>query len=140
MSRPMGKAAWRDPMQTKCLYRLTPKSFEMKRVHELDRRGKVVDSFNHIVSDRVGDCWAAGRLKPGDIVLCDELSGDCFYDWYLVDYRDFENAKGVHMRLVPYPFGAYAMAAKKLEGFTERDYHLLMAGREVEVMVNLRKK
>ncbi len=138
MNRPMGRAAWRDPMKTKTLYQLTPESFKMKKLHELDEQGKSVAVVNHIVSDRVGNCWAEGRLRPGDIVLCDELSGDCFYDFYLVDFTDFTNRRGVHMRLIPYPFGAYAMNATELIGFTERDYHLLKDGEQVEVMVTLR--
>ena len=44
------------------------------------------------------------------------------------------------MRLVPYSFGAYALNAIELRGFTERDYHLLRAGEQVEVMVTLDPK
>src|SRR3989338_5054520 len=87
----VGPSAWRNPMKTKTLYLLGPESL-----------------------DRVGDCWARGRLRPGDIVLCDELAGDCFYDWYLVDFTKYSNQKGVDMRLIPYAFGAYAMAATEL--------------------------
>ena len=136
-ARLMGRAAWNDPIATRTLYLLTLESFDVKTVHELNRSGKPVREFQHIVGDRVGHCWAAGRLKPGDILLCDELSGDCFYEWYLVDYAKYGNRKGVHMRVVPYRFGAYAMRAVPLTGFTLRDYSLLLAGEEVEVMTQL---
>lgn len=119
MSRPMGRGAWLDQMKTKILYQLGPESFE---------------------TDKIGHCWAKGRLRPGDIVLCDKLTGDNFYDFYLVDFEDFSNREGVHMRLIPYPFGAYAMPATELKGFTERDYHLLRAGEKIEVMVKLVNK
>ena len=135
----MGREAWRDPIATRSLYLLGPDSFGTQTLHELDKNGKSIRTVQHIVSDSVGHCWAAGRLKPGDILLCDELSGDCFYYWYLVDYTKYQNHKGVDMCLVPYKFGAYAMHATKLEGFTTRDYGLLLAGKEVEVMTKLPK-
>lgn len=114
-----GKGAWRNPIATKCLYFLTEESFQN--------------------GDPVSRSWAAGRLKPGDILLCEELCGDCFYDWYLIHYEKYSNHPGVHMRLIPYKLGGYAMSAKKLDGFTERDFHLLLAGQEVEVMTKLPK-
>ena len=138
--RQMGRAAWRDPMETRSLYLLGPESFDTVRVHELDEDGKSVREYQHIRADNVGNCWAAGRLKPGDIILCDELAGDCFYNFYLIDYTDYQNHNGVNMRLVPYKFGAYKMAAKKLHGFTTKDYGLLLGGQEVEVMVKLREE
>lgn len=129
--------SWRDPLITRSLYLLTNESFQTATVHELDAGGKSVKTHPHILEDRVGDCWAKGRLKPGDILLCDELTGDCFYNWYLIDYTNFSNKEGVHMKLVPYPFGAYSMESIKLEGFTQRDYGLLLAGERVEVMTKL---
>ena len=54
-----------------------------------------------------------------------------------MDYAKYGNRKGVHMRVVPYRFGAYAMRAVPLTGFTLRDYSLLLAGEEVEVMTQL---
>lgn len=138
--RPIGRAAWRDPIETRRLYLLGPESFDTVQVHELDENGKSVNEYQHIRADRVGNCWAAGRLRPGDIILCDELAGDCFYNFYLIDYTNYQNRDGVHMRLVPYKFGAYAMSAKKLEGFTMQNYGLLLGGQEVEVMVKLHEE
>ena len=138
--RLMGRAAWRDPMKIETLYRLKLESFETEKLHRLDDQGKSVAVVDHITSDRVGSCWARGRLKPGDIVLCDKLSGDCFYDFYLIDFTKYSKRKGVHMRLIPYPFGAYAMNATELRGLTARDYHLLRGGEQVEVMVTLDPK
>ncbi len=140
MSRPMGRAAWRDPMKTKTLYQLGAESFEIEKLHRINGKGQSIAKIDHIASDRVGNCWAADRLKPSDVVLCDELSGDGFYNFYLIDFTDFSNAKGVHMRLIPYPFGAYAMNATELKGFTEHDYHLLRTGAQVEVMTKLTEK
>lgn len=133
----IGRSAWGNPMKAKTLYQLGPESFTIQTLDQLDEGGRSIGTVNHITGDRVGSCWADGRLKPGDVVLCDELSGDCFYDFYLVDFTDFDNCQGVHMRLIPYKFGAYAMAAKKLSGMTTRDYHMLMSGEQVEVMVTL---
>ena len=137
--RSMEQVAWRDPLQTRSLYILSPESFDTVQVHELDEDGRSVREYQHIRSDRVGHCWAAGRLKPGDIILVDELAGDFFYNCYLIDYTNYDNCPGVHMRLVPYKFGAYHMHATKLEGFTIQDYELLLGGQEVEVMVKLNK-
>ena len=116
-----GRKAWRNPIATKCLYFLTEESFQ--------------------TGDPVGTNWAKGRLKPGDILLCEELSGDCFYTWYLLGYTHYTDNQDVHVRLelVPHTFGAYAMKAHKLTGFTERDYHLLLAGEKVEVMTKFPK-
>jgi hypothetical protein len=122
---------------TRSLYYLTEDSFRSIIVHELNKDGTSRRQLRHIEGDTVGHCWAAGRLKPGDILLCDALSGDGFYDWYLIDYTNYANRPGVQMQLVPYKFGAYAMPAKKLDGFTTRDYGLLLAGLQVEVMTNL---
>ncbi len=133
----ISRGTLRSPMSTRTLYRLTPKSFEMKKVYELGKNGKPAAKFDRVVSDRVGHYWAKGRLKPGDIVLCDRLAGDCFYDFYLVDFTKYENRQGVHMCLVMHPFGAYAMNAEELVGLTENDYFRLRAGEEVEVMVKL---
>lgn len=138
--RDVGRGTWGNPIETRSLYLLGPESFDTVQVHQLDENGKSICEYQHIRADRVGHCWAAGRLKPGDIILCDELAGDCFYNFYLIDYTDYQNRDGVHMRLIPYKFGAYAMAAKKLDGFTIRDYGLLLGGQEVEVMVKLHKE
>lgn len=133
----MGAGLWRSNMKTRELYLLTAESFRTKTVHELDTDGKSIAKYEHIVSDRVGSCWAKGRLKVGDILLCDELSGDCFYNWYLMDYIKYANHEGVTMSVVPHRFGAYAMNGVMLKGFTTRDYGLLIAGQKVEVMTKL---
>ena len=132
-----GEAAWRDIMENKKLYQLTKESFQIEKVFKLNEEGRSEKEFELIVRDTVGICWASGRLKPGDIILCDELSGDCFYRFYLVDYLKYANRNGVEMKLIPYPFGAYAMKAKKLDGLTEKEYHLLRAGEKVEVNIVL---
>ncbi len=41
------------------------------------------------------------------------------------------------MKIIPYEFGAYAMEAKKLEGFTIQEYGLLLGNQEIEVMTKL---
>lgn len=38
---------------------------------------------------RVGNCWMAGRLLAGDLILCVRHSGDCFETYVLV--KEFEN-------------------------------------------------
>ena len=132
-----GRASWRNSMETKKLYQLTVDSFTTERVCVLDEDGALGREFDHIAGDRVGNDWAAGRLKIGDIILCDEVSSDHFYDFYLVDFTDYSNRDGVRMTLIPYKFGAYDMSAKKIDGLTKKEYHLLMAGEQVEVKVTL---
>ena len=130
---------WGATLPTQRLYYLTAAGFDIRTVHELGPEGTPIRAFQHTVSDPVRDCWASGRLRPGDILLCDVLGGDGMYDWFLITYVKYADRPGVHMTLVPHPFRAPALQAVVLNGFTERDYRFLMAGREVEVLVELPK-
>lgn len=86
--------------------------------------------------ERIGHCWAKGRLRVGDLVLFAHLSGDCFYTCYLVDEAPFLRAPDLSQPLtglkrIPVSFGMYASgSAVKI---TEQTYHLLMADQLVEL-------
>ena len=61
---------------------------------------------------RVGNCWANGRLKVGDLLLCVEHAGDCFYNFYLLDVADYANRPGVSLTIVPKKLGAYSLGTE----------------------------
>lgn len=109
----MGPSAWNGTAKTRTIYRVDDERY---------------------CNSRIGNCWAEGRLKMLDLLLCDKQSGDCFYDYYLIDYTNFRNKLGVHMKLIPYRIGAYKMG-EELHTLNDREYHLLMAGEEVEVVI-----
>lgn len=53
---------------------------------------------------RVGNCWMKGRLRVGDVIMVIEHSGDCFYDFCLVEvYSNSIKA------LTGTQFGAYSL-------------------------------
>ncbi len=79
-----------------------------------------------IDNDRLGNCWMAGRIKNGDLALCVQHSGDCFYDYILV--KELGNG----LRGLPgAAFGAYTCGEFQKE-VPNRVYHLLAAGEFVE--------
>jgi hypothetical protein len=72
---------------------------------------------------RVGHCWMAGRLKVGDLLLCVGHSGDCFFNYILVE----ECANG--LKGIPESrFGAYVLGELIPLRPTAREFHLLAAG------------
>lgn len=78
--------------------------------------------------DRVGNCWMKGRLRVGDVVLCKQHSGDCFYDYILLEI--FGN--GVR-GLGQVNFGSYTFSTELKWKPTEREFHLLCAGESLTV-------
>jgi hypothetical protein len=76
--------------------------------------------------ERVGNCWMRGRLRAGDVVMCMEHSGDCFWNYALLEcfangYRLIAGSK----------FGAYTLGTPHEWQPTTREFHLLMAGESV---------
>lgn len=85
---------------------------------------------------RVGSCWMAGRVKVGDVALCISHSGDCFYNYILVEIG------GNFIRGLPgSEFGAYVFG-RPIKSWTptDREHHLLCAGESIifkgEVLTN----
>lgn len=60
---------------------------------------------------RLGYGWARGRLKHGDILLAIEHSGDCFFNYILIDHNEMtlEGKSMLRLTPVPVPFGAYTL-------------------------------
>ncbi len=78
--------------------------------------------INEFDLNRIGG-WMHGRILVGDIALCYRHSGDCFYDYYLLEYG--ENFAKLNMAG---KFGAYAIGEELDWKPTTREFHLLMAG------------
>ena len=76
---------------------------------------------------RVGHSWMEGRLRIGDLALCIEHSGDCFYDYILID-KISNGMTGIPES----EFGAYVMHKQSDLVITGREYHLLAAGEFVQ--------
>jgi len=55
---------------------------------------------------RVGSDWIKGRLKQGDLVLAIQHSGDCFYNYFLINLRDYGDHFTIS-KLINQSFGSY---------------------------------
>ena len=78
---------------------------------------------------RVGNCSMKGRLHAGDIVMCIAHSGDCFFDYILLEVGE-NFVKG----LPGLEFGSYCFGAEPLAWYpSKRDFHLLCAGESLTV-------
>ena len=75
--------------------------------------------------ERVGNCWADGKLKIGDRLLCIEKSGDCFYNYRLIETRKNKT------RLIKPMIGAYQLGKKVGRTLSNRKFHLLLAGETI---------
>lgn len=87
---------------------------------------------------RVGQCWMRGRLKEGDIIMCLEHAGDCFYNYALVRPNKSKNesivtrdGKQVYQLIEGSRFGAYQLGTPHDWQPSTREFHLLMAGEMV---------
>jgi hypothetical protein len=79
---------------------------------------------------RVGNCWAKGRLKEGDHLLCVAKSGDCFYDYVLLETTDYSNRPGVDIRPVSSKLGAYQIGMP-VTHLDDDEFDNLMAGQKI---------
>lgn len=86
---------------------------------------------------RVGNCWMKGRLKVGDIIMCISHSGDCFWNYMLLEHMGMDGFKkpaaNVYRLIEGAKFGAYSLGAPSLLQPTTREMHLLLAGESVSV-------
>ena len=82
-----------------------------------------------IDNKRFGSHWFKGRVKDGDVVLCTEHSGDCFYDYKLI--KVYANGLEIHSDspcICGYTLGRESQAV-----LTARECCLLMAGEMVHM-------
>jgi len=78
---------------------------------------------------RFGSHWFKGRVKDGDVVLCTEHSGDCFYDYKLIQVY----ANGLEICSDSPRICGYTLGRESQGVLTAREYHLLMAGEMVQM-------
>jgi len=83
--------------------------------------------------DRVGSCWMKGRLLVGDLAMAISGSGDCFWNYQLVQNNAYLGRSGKKgFRLIPESqFGAYVLGTPLEFQPTNRERHLLLAGEHI---------
>lgn len=91
---------------------------------ELGALYRITDSTDR---GRVGCCWMAGRLRVGDTMLCVRHSGDCFYQYILVEVL------GNGIRGIPQSeFGAYVFGDRVDLALTPEEIAALKNGQFVK--------
>lgn len=89
-------------------------------------RGLVGNMFriNNPDTVSVGNCFMEGRLKPGDLWMCKEHSGDCFQHYiYIEEYTN------CYRGMPEWTFGSYGIGdSTKIELKTEEFEKLLKGG------------
>jgi hypothetical protein len=88
--------------------------------------------YNLDVTDlgRVGNCWAQGRLKMGDNLLCVGKSGDAFYDYLLLRTIDYADADGFELNPIMQKIGAYQLGMPVCH-LSDEEFQNLLAGRNI---------
>lgn len=83
---------------------------------------------------RLGHSWAQGRLKVGDHMLALRHTGDCFFEWMLLNAAPFTLLDEEYMRYDPVPkaFGAY-VTGKLVGKFTNREIMMANSGMVIEL-------
>lgn len=73
---------------------------------------------------RVGDCWMRGRLKVGDLALCIHQSGDCFFNYILLE-STLNSIRGIPQS----KFGSYCFGGEMMDWEpTEDEIKILHSG------------
>jgi hypothetical protein len=84
---------------------------------------------------RVGNCWMKGRLLVDDLAMAISHSGDCFFNYELLDsflhYGGGQEMRVGYRRIPGSRFGAYTLGVAHEFQPSEREFHLLMAGENV---------
>jgi hypothetical protein len=102
----MGPQAWRTGSKQGLLVTVSPKDFS-----------------------RVGHNWMRGRLLDGDLLFRLKPSGDCFFQYRLVQHGFIigaTNRPGYRL-IKESEFGAYDLGTSYRYQPTEREMHLLLA-------------
>lgn len=90
--------------------------------------------LNGAFEDRLGHCWARGRLKQGDILVAIRHSGDCFHDYLLLEpsVGSIDGKPTLFLRPIPVPFGAYTLG-EPIGALNMMELGLAMAGKEFSI-------
>ena len=96
----------------------------MNSIDRAWRGGNVIGGLYYITEydlHRVSG-WMKGRLRVGDIAMCAQHSGDCFYDYFLMEWGE-NFMRGI----IGSRFGSYTLSTILMQ-LSNREYHLIMAG------------
>lgn len=89
--------------------------------------------LRHADLDRVGHCWMRGRLREGDLVMPVKPSGDCFFDYELLEggftLHDGGRQGPGYRWCRGGRFGAYSCGVPLEEQPTREERLLLFAGK-----------
>jgi len=85
-------------------------------------------------NQRVGHCWAQGRLRAGDVLVATGHAGDCFFNWLLLKASPnaMKDATTLHLEPVPAPFGAYTLG-RNIGSVTSHELAELVSGESVTI-------
>ncbi len=81
---------------------------------------------------RVGYCWAKGRLREDDYLLCIDKSGDCFYDYLLLEVANYANSESSKIAAVTRKLGAYQIGVE-MAHLSEDEFQQLVNGKNIEL-------
>ncbi len=100
---------------------------ERKGGHEVGLVVKLTAKDN----ERVGNHWMRGRLLDGDLAICLEHTGDCFWDYQLL--RQTKTAVGatVFELIRGSRFGAYVLGTPHGASPTKDELEILLLGQAV---------
>lgn len=82
---------------------------------------------------RVGCCWASNRLLPYDLLLCIRHSGDCFYDYLLIESTHYYGEKRDRLEaMVARPICSYTLGTA-IYDLDELQTAKIRAGKEIKL-------
>ena len=96
--------------------------------------GDLIRLDNGEFEDRLGHCWARGRLKEGDLLVVTEHSGDFFFDHMLLEHSrmTLEGAPMLRVQPITAPIGAYALG-RHVGSVSREDLTRLLAGETLSI-------
>lgn len=109
----MREGEWRMNQKIGSIYKITP------------------DDLN-----RVGNCWAEGRLKSGDLLLCVNYAGDCYCDYVLIAEKVYSDGTKIK-KMVTEKIGAYDLGIEVFH-LPEMEFYGVMRGEEVPLLATYR--
>jgi hypothetical protein len=80
-------------------------------------------------SGRRGLDWFNGRLRKGDLLLVTQHSGDCFWDYRLIQSSGPDKVRLIDSERI----SGYILGEPHEKQPTIREFHLLMAGESSEL-------
>lgn len=82
--------------------------------------------------NRIGNCWAQGRVFYGDYILCVDKAGDCFYNYVLLERAKYAYNEADHYTAVSREFGAYQIG-DAVCALTDEQFTAILAGEKISV-------